>query len=318
MDLVTRYIAAVQRELPENKRDEIGRELNANIRDQLDALAEQKGELSDDDSAAVLLQMGHPRDVAQQFVPPQPLISLAYMPVYRYTLYMVLGILFVLQIIASTSAWLHSQFGLLLYLKSVASGFIGDACLAFTAITVTYMLLSREPAAAAKAKPNWHPRQLPAVGPGWQTISLQNIFTDLGTYAFLLVMIWYPLWFSPEQLDAQRISLSEPARQFLAWCTPVLLAGIVLNIGQLKQRFWNRPMLMANILVNSALVVILLYLAINVPLLQIKVDVWPYAFDWESLQFSIVLCLLITACFPAYELGRDLLRLKRLASSQVR
>lgn len=313
MDLVSRYIAAVQRELPEDKRDEIGRELNANIRDQLDALAEQKGELSDDDIAAMLLQMGHPRDVAQQFAPPQPLISLSYMPVYRYTLYMVLGILFVLQIIASTSAWLHSQFGLLLYLKSIASGFIGDACLAFTAITITYMLLSQEPAAAAKATPDWHPRQLPAVEPGWQTISLQNIFTDLGTYAFLLVLIWYPLWFTPEQLDALRISLAEPARQFLTWCTPVLLAGIVLNIGQLKQRFWNRTLLLANILINSAFVVILLYLASNGPLLDIKVEELPYAYDWASLQRVVVVALLITACFPAYELGRDWLRLKRLA-----
>lgn len=312
MDLVTRYIAAVQRELPEDKRDEIGRELNANIRDQLDALTEQKGELSDDDSAAVLLQMGHPRDVAQQFVPPQPLISLSYMPVYRYTLYMVLGILFVLQIIASTSAWLYSQFGLLLYLKSVASGFIGDACLAFTAITVTYMLLSREPAATTNATPNWHPRQLPAVEPGWQTISLQNIFTDLGTYAFLLVLIWYPLWFTPEQLEAQRISLAEPARQFLSWCTPVLLAGIVLNFGQLKQRFWNRPLLIANVVLNSALVLILLYLAVNGPLLDIKLDELPNADEWGAMQRIITATLLITACFPAYELGRDLLRLKRL------
>lgn len=315
MDLVTRYIAAVQRELPEDKRDEIGRELNANIRDQLDALAEQKGELSDDNIAAVLLQMGHPRDVAQQFVPPQPLISLSYMPVYRYTLYMALGILFVLQIIASTSAWLQSQFGLLLYLKSVASGFIGDACLAFTAITITYVLLSREPDAAAQTTPNWHPRQLPAVEPGWQTISLQNIFTDLGTYAFLLVLIWYPLWFTPEQLEAQRISLAEPVRQFLTWCTPVLLAGIVLNIGQLKQRLWNRMLLLANILINSALLVILLYLASNGPLLDIHVAALPNTFDWVSLQRTFVAILLITACFPAYELGRDLFRLKRMATS---
>lgn len=226
---------------------------------------------------------------------------------------MVLGILFVLQIIASTSAWLHSQFGLLLYLKSVASGFIGDACLAFTAITVTYMLLSREPAATTNATPNWHPRQLPAVEPGWQTISLQNIFTDLGTYAFLLVMIWYPLWFTPEQLEAQRISLAEPARQFLTWCTPVLLAGIVLNIGQLKQRFWNRPLLIANVALNSALVLILLYLAVSGPLLEINMAALPYVFEWDSLQRTIVVTLLITACFPGYELVRDLLRLKRLA-----
>ena len=75
MELVKRYIAAVQRELPDTKRDEIGRELHANIMDQLDALQEQKGQLTDFDIAAVLKSMGHPRAVAEQFVPPQPLIS---------------------------------------------------------------------------------------------------------------------------------------------------------------------------------------------------------------------------------------------------
>lgn len=225
---------------------------------------------------------------------------------------MVLGILFVLQIIASTSAWLYSQFGLLLYLKSIASGFIADGCFAFTVITIAFILMSREPVTGCKDADSWHPRQLPAVEPGWQTISLQNIFTDLGTYAFLLVMIWYPLWFTPEQLEAQRISLAEPARQFLTWCTPVLLAGIVLNIGQLKQRFWNRPLLIANVALNSALVLILLYLAVNGPLLDIKLDELPNAYEWGAMQRIITATLLITACFPAYELGRDLLRLKRL------
>ena len=65
MELVKRYIAAVQRELPDTKRDEIGRELHANIMDQLDALQEQKGQLTEFDIAAVLKQMGHPRAVAE-------------------------------------------------------------------------------------------------------------------------------------------------------------------------------------------------------------------------------------------------------------
>jgi hypothetical protein len=65
MELVQRYVAAVQRELPEPKREEIGRELQANIMDQLDALAEQNGALTQDDIASVLKQMGHPRTVAQ-------------------------------------------------------------------------------------------------------------------------------------------------------------------------------------------------------------------------------------------------------------
>src|SRR5690606_15989614 len=106
MDLVKRYIAAVQRELPDAKRDEIGRELSANIMDQLDALTEQQGEINDADVAALLKHIGHTRTVAQQFVPPQPLISQSYMPLYKNTLFMVLSILFLLQVVDATAAWL--------------------------------------------------------------------------------------------------------------------------------------------------------------------------------------------------------------------
>jgi len=67
MNLVERYIADVQRELPEEKREEIGRELNANIIDQLDALREQQGSLDKEQTVAVLNKMGHPRAVAKQF-----------------------------------------------------------------------------------------------------------------------------------------------------------------------------------------------------------------------------------------------------------
>lgn len=74
MELVDRYIAAVQRELPEDKRQEIGRELKANICDQLDALAEH-AELTESQIADVLQQMGHPAQVAQQFVPPTPIVA---------------------------------------------------------------------------------------------------------------------------------------------------------------------------------------------------------------------------------------------------
>lgn len=310
MELVKRYIAAVQRELPEAKRDEIGRELNANIMDQLDMLSEQQGELTDTDIAAVLKKMGHPRTVAQQFIPPQPLISLHYMPVYRYSLFMVLGILFVLQVVGSTSAWLAGDFGLLLYIKSVASGFIKDGCFAFTAITITFALMSADTAKAITSQnDNWQPQQLPAAGHSLQHISLQNIYTDLATYAFLLVVIWYPLWQSPEELAQRSITLVEPIRQFLLWCSPLLLAGIALNITQLKLRLWSRRMQCFNVLLNSALVSILLYLAANGPLLQINAQNWPGVFAFEQLQDAMIWGLVITACFPAYEVLRDSRRL---------
>lgn len=314
MELVKRYIAAVQRELPEAKRDEIGRELNANIMDQLDMLSEQRGGLADTDIAAVLKQMGHPREVAQQFVPPQPLISLHYMPVYRYTLFMVLGILFVLQIVGSTSAWLAGDFGLLLYLKSVASGFIKDGCFAFTAITITFALMSVDTAKATTSQnDNWQPQQLPDAGHSWQHISLQDIFTDLATYVFLLIVIWYPLWLSPEQLANSSFLFTDNAHQLLKWASPLALLGIASSLWQLRKRFWSQTMLLGNIVLNGAFVAVILMLAASDPLLKLEPEVWQGVLQLEQLERVAVTGLVITAMFPLWEVVRDILRLRKLA-----
>ena len=82
MGMVERYIAAVQRELPEKKRDDISRELKANILDQIDALESQQGSVSDAEVAGLLKAMGHPRKVALQFCPPTPLVTAELMPLY--------------------------------------------------------------------------------------------------------------------------------------------------------------------------------------------------------------------------------------------
>lgn len=213
MDIVQRYIAAVQRQLPEQKQQEIGRELEANILDQLEAIAAEKQQpLTEADIAVVLKAMGHPQQVAQQFVPPTPLISQYDMPIYFHTLYMVLGVLFVLQVMGATINWVNSDIGLLLYLKSIASGFIQDGCFAFTAITMAFMLKSAQHSAQEPVQYlNWQPQKLPAISAKWQHISLQDIFTDLATYAFLLVVIWYPLGNAVEP----KIWLTASARELL-------------------------------------------------------------------------------------------------------
>ena len=314
MELVQRYIAAVQRELPEPKRDEIGRELNANIMDQLDALAEQQGALTDTDIANVLKQMGHPRTVAQQFVPPQPLISPGYMSLYKNTLFMVLGILFLLQMVDSTSAWLASnQISFFLYMKSLASGFMQDVLLGFTSITLGFCLMSRfEPRQSSQCEQRWQPERLPKVGPHWQHIRLQDIFTDLATCLFLLIVIWYPLWMSPEQLANSRFLLTDSAHQILKWASPLALLGIVNSLWQLRQRIWSRSMLLGNIVLNAGFVAAMLLLAANGPLLQLEPEAWRGVFNLEQLQRAAVYSLLITAMFPLWEVLRDIWRLRKL------
>ncbi|WP_019677077.1 HAAS signaling domain-containing protein [Arsukibacterium perlucidum] len=319
MELVNRYIAAVQRELPEQKRQEIGRELHANILDQLDAMAEQQeSELTGQQVAEVLKTMGHPRQVARQFCPPAPLIPEWLMPLYKHTLLMVLGVLLVLQVVFMTRIWLTgSDIGLLLFIKGLASGFIEDAVFAFTAVTVGFAVAfnGKQPG-SCNTSSQWQPQDLPPVGAGWQHISLNDIFSDLATYAFLLLIIWFPLW---QQVDAGAEPggevFSQLALVMLMWFSPVIVLGMASSLWQLRRRIWSKPMLQLNIGVNLAFALMFILLAVSGPLLQLDVERWERYFSPDAFQNSIRLSLVIIALFPGYEVVRDTLRLRRFSTS---
>lgn len=305
MELLKRYIAAVQRHLPDDKKDEIGRELEANIMDQLESRAEHEP-LTNDVVAAVLKQMGHPKQVAMEFAPSKPLISTTYLPTYKYTIYIVLGVLFVIQVINSTINWMSADFGLVLYIKSILSGIVRDGSFAFTAITLTYILISAKNTGNDEPlKQNWQPQNLPAVGPSWQNISLQDIFTDLATYAFLLSIIWYPTLFNAPHSSW----LTDSALQVLMWASPLIIGGIALTLWQLKERYWNRRMQWINIVLNSGFVIILLYLAMSGLVFDTQSWGRMIELDIDNILRAISVTLVIIACFPAYEIIRDARRL---------
>lgn len=312
MDLVARYIAAVQRELPDSKREEIGRELKANILDQLDALAEQEGTLKDDQIVEVLKSMGRPRTVAQQFIPSQPLIRLSYMPIYKYTLFMVLGVLFLLQVVEVTVSWLSTDtIGLTGFLFRLAGGFLEQAIFAFASVTAAFWFISSQDIKVDKPDDReWNPAELPDAGPVWQHISLQDIFTDLATYLFLLIVIWYPVFMQAELSEQIRFMVSEQAHRYLQWLSPLAVLGICLGLWQLRQKLWSRQLLLANIAMNVALVTAVLILAANGPLIHPDVALWQGVFDLAQLERSAVFMLVVIAMFPLWELGRDVYRLR--------
>ena len=317
MDLVKRYVAAVQRELPEPKRQEIGRELQANIMDQLDALAEQSGDaLTEPQVADVLKNMGHPTQVARQFYPTEPLIPSRLMPLYKHTLCMVLGVLFVLQVVFLTKAWLTgADFGLIRFIIGLASGFLEDAIFGFTAITLAFALMSADTlAGGSKTYSQWQPQQLPMLGADWQHISLSDIFTDLASYVFLLMIIWLPLWRQQfGAADANGSVFSEHSLHLLMWFSPIIVLGVLSSLWQLHRRLWSRQSLALNVFVNIAFVLMFLTLAFSGTLLQFDFDNWPKQIDPNWLERTIKLFLLSLALIPGYEVVRDLLRIRRLS-----
>nr|WP_307955399.1 hypothetical protein [Shewanella putrefaciens] len=275
MELVDRYIAAVQRELPENKRQEIGRELKANIYDQLDALSEQ-GQLTEVQVTEVLKTMGHPRKVAQQFSPSTPIVAIEDIPLLKHTLIMVLGVLFVLQVVGGTMQWLGTSGASLVgFLHYIAAGFIEDACFAFTAIVLSFWLVStQEKTVTGRHCQTWEPQNLPKVGPGWEHISLSDVFTDLATYIFLLLVIWPSVWMSPEQLSTLTVIFSANAQQLLQWFSPIIVLSVVNSLWQLRRRVWAVELLVANIGINVAYALFLLILAFSGPILQSTNEAW--------------------------------------------
>lgn len=316
MELVKRYIAAVQRELPEDKRQEIGRELNANIMDQLDALAEQCGsDLNEQQVAEVLQVMGHPQQIARQFCPLTPLIPERLMPLYKHTMFMVLGVLFVLQVVFMTKIWLTgTDIGLILFIMGLASGFLEDAVFAFTAITLGFavMPVNTQPD-KRKAYSRWRPQNLPPVSADWQHISLSDIFTDLATYIFPLLLIWLPLW---QQWFATADPVSsvftEQSLHLLMWFSPVILLGLLNSLWQLHRRLWNKQLLLLNVVVNLAFVVMFLLLAAAGPLLQLDSERWAVYFSPDTFQQSVRIGLVFIALIPGYEVLRDIFRFRRL------
>ncbi|MCP1338300.1 hypothetical protein NJR55_01715 [Idiomarina sp. M1R2S28] len=311
MDMLERYIAAVQRELPDNKRDDIGRELKANILDQIEALEAQHGSVSDAEVATLLKTMGHPRRVALQFCPPTPLVTAQLMPLYLHTLYMVLGVLFVISTIEITSRWLGgAEMSLLLFMKCIASDFLESVYFAFTAITIGFAVMSRsrkKKTAEVAGTCKWSPEKLPPASKSWQYISLQDIFTELATLLALVMLIWYPLW-QPDS-GAQSI-FTDDTLTVLLWFTPVIVIAIVHNLWQLRTRFWSRSMLMLNIGVNTAFLIASIIL-LTEPVLQINDGAWRDGLGVTIAERSIQVLLVTVALIVAYEIVRDTRRLFR-------
>tara|TARA_R110002072_G_scaffold170552_2_gene324209 strand:+ start:148756 stop:149373 length:618 start_codon:yes stop_codon:yes gene_type:complete len=203
--------------------------------------------------------------------------------------------------------------GLVRYLIGLAGGFLDNAIFGFASVTLVFWALSwQQLSTSADREADWQPERLPRIGPGWQFIPLQDIFSDLATCLFLLMVIWYPVWMPSEQLESSRFMLSDHAHLYLKWVSPLILLSVVFSLVQLRQRIWSRLLLTANVLISLAFVIAIAVLAVSGPLLQFDSTQWQGVFDLDQLERSALIALIIFSMFPLWEAGRDILRLRKL------
>lgn len=314
MNLIQRYIHAVEQHLPETVRQDVGRELKANIEDQLEARTEcADNQNQSQQLGAILKQLGHPAQIAARYHPPSPLVSPALMPLYLKALGFVMGLLFVLHTLDLSLGYIAaSDFSLIRFLVQLSLGFVDTATWVFTSVTLIFYAIT---ATGSEDKwlgyDNWQPQDLPDIGHPWQHISSTGTLTDLVTNVFVLFLIWQPLWRSTESLTSSWFAFAEPFEQLFPAITVLLVLSLLFNLWCFRYPYWNQTSLMINTVQNLVYAGLLFYLA-GLEQIAVTTSAGQSILDVIDLNRSIAIGMVLVAVYLLYEVFRDIRRLRLL------
>lgn len=258
MELIDRYINAVAQALPESRRDEITRELRANILGSLESIQEQQereptmGEIS-----AVLVALGHPQQVAASFMPPQQLVTSDLFPLYKQTLHYGLILVFVLGLIQFGIGFLSSGH---LGFVSLLHGLVLKVLIMFAVITGVFYLFSNPPGGKPLFNPYqcWSPEKLPPISRSWQRISSREQSVDFASDLFFLLLLNYSFWMPSEQVSRLAAVFADPVSEWIPLLSCVMIVSLLFGLWTMVYRYWTIPKLVIEALINLTLAVLLL------------------------------------------------------------
>lgn len=309
MKLIDRYMSAVSFNLPESRRDEITRELRANILDRLENLAEQEGrEVTEEDVSAVLKELGHPQRVANSFLPPQQLVTAELFPLYKQVLSYGVIFMFVLELIKFGVLFISSGY---LGFVALLFGFVMKALLMFASVTGVFYILSNPPGGKPFFTPYqcWVPEQLPPVAHNWQRISPCEQGLEFSSTLFFFLLLHYPLLMSDEVMETLTVSFAPPAIHWIPWLAAVVGFSLLFNVWNLRFLFWTRSKLMISATLNLLTAGLLLCMS-RLPAIVINsADV----IDGRVISIELVNRVITSGFFLVslwllFECGRDLYR----------
>lgn len=164
MQLLDRYLHAVGNHLPPTKRDDILRELRANILDGVEAREAELGRpLTLDEEELLLKQYGHPTLVGTRYWPKQYLIGPAVFPYYIFALKTLLPVALLVYVVVNAVGFATQEFTFH-HLGDVFFGLQGFVLIVAAWITLAFVVLEyAQPHIRDKVRflDDWRPRDLP-------------------------------------------------------------------------------------------------------------------------------------------------------------
>jgi hypothetical protein len=194
MELLDRYLQAVKKYLPKNRRDDIAAELRSNILEQVeDKEAELGRPLTIEEEEEMLRKHGHPMQVATRYMPQQQLIGSTVFPYYWFTLKAALPMALLAYTVVMSLTFISQPvtFG-----RIVAMMFRFPQIALYTAFWITIVFIVMDFAQAKYVKNRntlyaWSPRNLPPVE-GKEELGTKSVFEVIASGLGILWLLAVP------------------------------------------------------------------------------------------------------------------------------
>ena len=159
MELIDRYLQAVEFALPTGQKDDIIKELRDSILSQIEEKESALGRpLNQDEQIDLLKQLGSPMQLAGRYIKQRGLIGAAWMPIYWKVLTIALGVAFLVH--AGASIGMAAAGKTLTESLGVLFRYPGAAVMVFTWVTLVFAAMDHF-GAKFKFTETWDPRTLP-------------------------------------------------------------------------------------------------------------------------------------------------------------
>ncbi|MDX2007269.1 MAG: hypothetical protein SFU83_18670 [Meiothermus sp.] len=306
MNLVQRYIQAVKLELPVAVREDIGRELQSTIQDELEAFAQRNGRSpSEAEVGEHLKRMGHPVRVASTYWTRRSLVSEAAYPLYKQALlvamsvYVTIGVLMAVAELGQAQTW-----GLLMFPR-VLYDIAATVLFGFFAITLVFHYFGDQIAAQPYFW-RWRTERLPSVeSPAAYLPRPQTVSELLGNVFALTLLAVGPLGFR-----AYGFTLDfSPVGGVLAALLVLTLLDFGLNLLNLLQPYWTKAKLIVRLLVGLGVGFCLVQLLLIPQLVGASSTLTLNPSQLSSINLSLKFTVGICLAILVWTEGRALLRL---------
>jgi hypothetical protein len=237
MELLYRYLEAIEFWLPKRQRQDIIAELSEDLRSQIEEKETELGrKLEDAEVEAILKRCGSPLAVASRYRPQQYLIGPTLFPIYRF----VLAVLLIGCVVPRFLIWLA-----FLLVDPGHRGYLhmenlGVTVLYFAFFTTLAFAIAERSGVKLEALDPWNPRKLP---PARDPNRILRFGSLLEIAAALVFNVWFVSLFRPRpiiDLYGAQLALAPEWRIFFWSFLLLAAANIAISGVNLVRPYWTR------------------------------------------------------------------------------